>query len=57
MWEDERNKSGGRWLFNLDKRERKDMLDSCWLETVSRALTKGASDKTFQVIDIFSVKF
>ena len=35
MWEDVRNKSGGRWLFNLDKRERRDILDSCWLETVS----------------------
>ena len=36
MWEDVRNKSGGRWLFNLEKRDRKDLLDHCWLETVRR---------------------
>ena len=35
MWEDVKNKEGGRWLFNLDKRDRKEFLDSCWLETVS----------------------
>ena len=34
MWEDVKNKSGGRWLFNLEKRDRRDLLDHCWLETV-----------------------
>lgn len=36
MWEDKRNKAGGRWLLNFDKRrDTKEMLDSCWMETVS----------------------
>ena len=35
MWEDVKNKSGGRWLFNLEKRDRREFLDACWLETVS----------------------
>jgi len=35
MWEDERNKLGGRWLVNLDKRKRGVELDRFWLETVS----------------------
>jgi len=34
MWEDERNKLGGRWLVNLDKRKRGVELDRFWLETV-----------------------
>jgi translation initiation factor 4E len=34
MWEDERNKRGGRWLINLDKRKRGAELDRFWLETV-----------------------
>lgn len=35
MWEDKTNKNGGRWLLNLDKRERKDgVLDNVWMETV-----------------------
>ena len=35
MWEDTKNKNGGRWLFSLEKRDRRDLLDHCWLETVS----------------------
>ena len=34
MWEDDRNKRGGRWLINLDKKQRHTVLDSFWLETV-----------------------
>ena len=34
MWEDRRNKEGGRWLLNLEKK-RKDSLDRYWEETVS----------------------
>ena len=36
MWEDDRNKKGGRWLINLDKRQRHSDLDKFWLETVSQ---------------------
>lgn len=37
MWEDKKNKNGGRWLFNLEKRDRRELLDHLWLETVSSA--------------------
>ncbi|XP_074647516.1 eukaryotic translation initiation factor 4E-like [Tubulanus polymorphus] len=33
-WEDEQNKRGGRWLINLDKKERHSCLDDFWLETL-----------------------
>ena len=35
MWEDERNKKGGRRLINLDKKQRASCLDNFWLEVVS----------------------
>ena len=34
MWEDGRNRKGGRWIINLDKKRRQD-LDCLWLELVS----------------------
>lgn len=34
MWEDERNKRGGRWLITLNKQQRRLDLDRFWLETV-----------------------
>lgn len=37
MWEDERNKRGGRWLLTLNKQQRKFELDHYWLETVGLA--------------------
>lgn len=38
MWEDPRNKRGGRWLVSLSKQQRHIELDRLWLETVSRGL-------------------
>lgn len=35
MWEDNRNKRGGRWLLSLAKQQRYTELDRLWLETVS----------------------
>lgn len=35
MWEDQANRSGGRWLITLDKRQRFSDLDNFWLEIVS----------------------
>lgn len=35
MWEDERNKLGGRWLMTLSKQQRHNDLDRFWMETVS----------------------
>ena len=34
MWEDARNRSGGRWIINLDKKRRAIELDHFWLEMV-----------------------
>lgn len=35
MWEDEKNRLGGRWLINLNKNARTSELDKIWLEMVS----------------------
>ncbi|GLG97124.1 Eukaryotic translation initiation factor 4E [Gryllus bimaculatus] len=32
MWEDAANKNGGRWLINLEKKQRGNELDKYWLE-------------------------
>jgi len=37
MWEDPVNKGGGRWVLNLDKRQRLHDLNHLWLETVSHS--------------------
>jgi len=34
MWEDEVNKRGGRWLINLDKKQRGHDLDKYWLDII-----------------------
>lgn len=34
MWEDDRNKLGGRWLMTLSKQQRHNDLDRYWMETV-----------------------
>ena len=34
MWEDTRNKSGGRWIINLSKQQRATELDNFWMEMV-----------------------
>ena len=45
MWEDKTNKDGGRWLLNLDKKERKEgVLDGVWMETVSDYWSNKSSD-------------
>lgn len=35
MWEDEANKRGGRWLINIDRKQRSSDLDRFWLDVVS----------------------
>lgn len=35
MWEDSRNKQGGRWLINVNKSQRMTDLNNYWLEIVS----------------------
>lgn len=45
MWEDERNKRGGRWLITLNKQQRRFDLDRFWLETV------GLRSDRYTVVD------
>uniref|UniRef100_A0A3B3HG83 Eukaryotic translation initiation factor 4ea n=1 Tax=Oryzias latipes TaxID=8090 RepID=A0A3B3HG83_ORYLA len=42
MWEDERNRRGGRWLITLSKQQRKMDLDRFWLETVQSSITRAS---------------
>lgn len=46
MWEDEKNKRGGRWLITLTKQQRRSDLDRFWLETVSNVALKVADEET-----------
>jgi translation initiation factor 4E len=41
MWEDDANKNGGRWLINLDRKQRATELDRFWLETVLCMIGEG----------------
>merc|ERR1711997_510707 len=34
MWEDDRNRRGGRWVINLNKSQRTSALDKIWLEVM-----------------------
>lgn len=34
MWEDEANKRGGRWLINIERKQRSSDLDRFWLDVV-----------------------
>lgn len=37
MWEDDKNKNGGRWLINSNRNNRGE-LDRIWLETVKHLI-------------------
>uniref|UniRef100_A0A3P9I6G8 Eukaryotic translation initiation factor 4ea n=1 Tax=Oryzias latipes TaxID=8090 RepID=A0A3P9I6G8_ORYLA len=56
MWEDERNRRGGRWLITLSKQQRKMDLDRFWLETllclVGEAFDDHSDDVCGAVINI-----
>ncbi|XP_058853083.1 eukaryotic translation initiation factor 4E-1B-like isoform X2 [Acipenser ruthenus] len=45
MWEDRRNKCGGRWLITLSKQQRHTELDRFWLETAQVQGRAGAPCK------------
>ena len=57
MWEDERNKKGGRWLINLDKKQRASCLDNFWLEVVSYHHMKGPLERPGNQKDFENVEF
>ncbi|CAB0036223.1 unnamed protein product [Trichogramma brassicae] len=44
MWEDKANKQGGRWLINLDKKQRSTELDHFWLEILLCMIGEGFNE-------------
>jgi len=48
-WEDPRNKAGGRWIINLDKRKRAEYLDTYWLEIMFYLIGEQADQHSYQV--------
>ena len=44
MWEDDANKNGGRWLINLDRKQRATDLDHFWLEILLCMIGEGFNE-------------
>ena len=51
-WEDPRNAPGGRWMINVDKRQRSDYLDTYWLEILFFLIGEHADQHAHQVNNI-----
>ena len=56
MWEDDRNRRGGRWVINLNKSQRATFLDNFWLE-VMLCLIGEAFDDHSKHVSFFSFHF
>lgn len=56
MWEDNQNKAGGRWLINLEKKQRATDLDNFWLEIllcmIGEAFDEYSDDVCGAVVNI-----
>lgn len=56
MWEDDANKLGGRWLINIDKRQRATDLDHFWLEIllcmIGEAFNEYSDDVCGAVVNV-----
>ena len=50
-WEDPRNQPGGRWMINVDKRQRAECLDTYWLEILFFLIGEHADQHAHQVRD------
>jgi len=48
-WEDPRNQPGGRWMINVDRRQRTELLDTYWLEIIFFLIGEHADHHAFQV--------
>ena len=48
-WEDPRNAAGGRWIVNLERQERSEILDTYWLETLFFLIGEHADTDANQV--------
>jgi len=44
MWEDKHNYEGGRWLFQVDKNRRNELLDQYWLELLMAVVGEQFDD-------------
>lgn len=44
MWEDTANKNGGRWLLNIDRKQRLTDLDRFWLEILMCMIGEGFNE-------------
>ena len=53
MWEDERNRRGGRWVINLNKSQRAQSLDKIWLEVMLCLIGEAFDDHSKFVSDFF----
>jgi len=49
-WEDVANRDGGRWTVSFAKKERKEMLDSRWLEVLYMLLGEQAEGESSSVV-------
>ena len=54
-WEDKRNAPGGRWMINVDKRQRAECLDTYWLEILFFLIGEHADQHAHQVIQSFLI--
>ncbi|KAL6267108.1 eukaryotic translation initiation factor 4E-like [Pogonomyrmex barbatus] len=56
MWEDDQNKCGGRWLINLEKKQRATDLDNFWLEIllcmIGEAFNEYSDDVCGAVVNV-----
>lgn len=56
MWEDDQNKCGGRWLINLEKKQRSTDLDNFWLEIllcmIGEAFNEYSDDVCGAVVNV-----
>ncbi|XP_065920306.1 eukaryotic translation initiation factor 4E-1A-like [Dysidea avara] len=50
MWEDDKNKHGGRWLVNIDKKgPRPTIIDQYWIETLMCLIGEAFGDSSDEV--------
>uniref|UniRef100_A0A2K5C0Z7 Uncharacterized protein n=1 Tax=Aotus nancymaae TaxID=37293 RepID=A0A2K5C0Z7_AOTNA len=52
MWEDEKNKQGGRYLITLNKQQRQSDLDCFWLETLLCLIGDYSDDVCGAVVNV-----
>lgn len=49
MWEDEKNKYGGRWLLNVEKRGGRSSIDQYWVETLMCLIGEAFGESSDEV--------